>query len=217
MRSKNQSNTAASSFIETARRTQIIECAIDVIAQLGYGQASLAQIAKRLNISKGVISYHFKSKDELIRQVILEVIHARSDFVQPRLDAETTASAKLERYIRLSIDFIRTSPTQLQALVEIFTNFRTKEGKLHIDLIANERPRAALEAILEEGLRQGEFRPFSISVMAIAIQASINGILAQWIAIGQVDLDEFEEELVTLFAAATRHPALPSAQGVEPR
>ena len=50
------------SFIEKARRTQIIECAIETIAEVGYAQASLGQIAKRAQISKGVISYHFANK-----------------------------------------------------------------------------------------------------------------------------------------------------------
>ena len=32
-------------FTETARRAQIVKAAIDTIAELGYGQASLARIA----------------------------------------------------------------------------------------------------------------------------------------------------------------------------
>ena len=49
-------------FTEAARRTQIIECAIETLATLGYAQASLAHIAKRAGISKGVIVYYFSSK-----------------------------------------------------------------------------------------------------------------------------------------------------------
>ncbi len=48
----------------------MIECAINAIAELGYGRASLAEIAKRAGISKGVISYHFAGKSELMQQVI---------------------------------------------------------------------------------------------------------------------------------------------------
>ena len=38
-------------FTEAARRTQIIECAIETLATLGYAQASLAHIAERAGIS----------------------------------------------------------------------------------------------------------------------------------------------------------------------
>jgi AcrR family transcriptional regulator len=52
-------------FIEAARRAQIVTAAIETIAGLGYGQASLARIAERAGTSKGVISYHFPGKDDL--------------------------------------------------------------------------------------------------------------------------------------------------------
>ena len=64
------------SFIEEARRAQIVGFAIDTIAELGYGQASLARIAGRAGISKGVIGYHFAGKDDLMREVVAEVSDA---------------------------------------------------------------------------------------------------------------------------------------------
>lgn len=72
MRTKNASGgQKRPSFIEAARRAQIIECAIETIAMLGYAQASLAQIAKRAGISKSVITYHFTGEEELIEQVVV--------------------------------------------------------------------------------------------------------------------------------------------------
>lgn len=44
--------TERPSFIEAARRTQLIAYAIETIASLGYAQASLAHIAKLAGISK---------------------------------------------------------------------------------------------------------------------------------------------------------------------
>ena len=61
-------------FTETARRAQIMAAAIDAIAELGYGQASLARIAEAADTSKGVIIYHFGGKDELIKELLQELI-----------------------------------------------------------------------------------------------------------------------------------------------
>ncbi|PEJ81757.1 TetR family transcriptional regulator, partial [Bacillus pseudomycoides] len=46
----NTNNQKEMSFIEKARRAQIVECAIETIAEVGYAQASLGQIAKRAKI-----------------------------------------------------------------------------------------------------------------------------------------------------------------------
>jgi TetR/AcrR family fatty acid metabolism transcriptional regulator len=45
------------SFVSNARRAQIVEAAIETVADVGYAGASLSRIAVRLGISKGVISY----------------------------------------------------------------------------------------------------------------------------------------------------------------
>lgn len=62
-----------STFIEDARRAQIVEGAITVIAEHGYRNASLARIAQHVGISRGLISYHFSGKAELIAQVLVTV------------------------------------------------------------------------------------------------------------------------------------------------
>lgn len=192
------------------RRAQIIDCAIDVIADLGYAQASLAQIARRLGISKGVISYYFTSKEELIRQIVSEVISAAGVYMKPHLNDEATASGRLRTYIQLSMEHMRTYPKHVLALVEILSNFRSKEGKLHLDIIADDRLLIGLEDILTLGQQNGEFRSFSVRVMALSIQSSINGVLGRWVMHPDLDLELCGQELATLFDLATRqHPDVP--------
>ena len=59
----NEASGDSPTFTETARRAQILACAIGAIAESGYGRASLAEIARRAGVSKGVVSYYFTSKD----------------------------------------------------------------------------------------------------------------------------------------------------------
>src|ERR1700691_6788837 len=93
-------------FTETARRQQIVAAAIDTIAEVGYAQASLARIAARIGISKGVISYHFAGKDDLIKQVVIDVIEAGRAYITPRVLAESTGPALLRAYIESNLAFM---------------------------------------------------------------------------------------------------------------
>ena len=72
-----------------------MECAIDAIAELGYSNASMAEIAKRAGVSKGVISYHFAGKRELIEQVVNTVVEKASAVMLPRIYAEHSAAGML--------------------------------------------------------------------------------------------------------------------------
>lgn len=51
------------------RRAQIVEAANRVIARKGIQGASLAEIEKEANISRGVLTYHFPAKEDIILAV----------------------------------------------------------------------------------------------------------------------------------------------------
>jgi TetR/AcrR family transcriptional regulator, fatty acid metabolism regulator protein len=80
--------TSERTFIETARRAQIVAAAIDTIAEAGYAHMSFARIAGRAGISRGLISYHFAGKDDLIKQVVHDVVEQGVAYMRPRIMAE---------------------------------------------------------------------------------------------------------------------------------
>ena len=61
-------------FIEEARRRQIVETGIQTIASQGFSHASLAEIARKAGISKGVISYHFAGKEALVDEILRSLL-----------------------------------------------------------------------------------------------------------------------------------------------
>src|SRR4051794_31947825 len=79
---------ARGSFVEQARRAQIVQATIDVLAEKGYGGASFARIAQRASISPGLINYHFRTKDALMRDVLATI--------DQRLDAAMAGPADEE-------------------------------------------------------------------------------------------------------------------------
>src|SRR5215472_17968185 len=115
---------ATRTFTETARRAQIVAAAIDTIAELGYGQASLARIAETAGTSKGVILYHFGGKDELIREVVAEVVAGGVAYMEPRIDTEPTGAGKLRAYIESNLAFMRENRNHVVAIVEIVLSAR---------------------------------------------------------------------------------------------
>lgn len=56
-----------------ARRTQLIEATIDVLAEKGFSSLTISDVAKRAGLSHGIVNFHFTSKDELLRETIMEM------------------------------------------------------------------------------------------------------------------------------------------------
>jgi AcrR family transcriptional regulator len=194
------------SFIEQARRAQIIDCATDAIAELGYAQASLAQIAARAGVSTGVILYYFANKDELIRAVIGHVFAKGAEVIQPVVNARPTPRDALLTFIRASVAFFRDYPNYARAVINIHRagSAPALDPEAEIAVRADEPRQSGFRAILRWGQQTGAFRPFSVDVMATSIVEALDIIPRNHAANPNLDFDAYAEELVELFDRATR-------------
>ncbi len=199
MRSK--STDGDRSFVSNARRAQIVEAAIETVADVGYANASLSRIAVRLGISKGVISYHFAGKDDLIAEIVSQVLQQARASLQPRIEAQTTGPAMLRTYIESNLEFMRDNPKRLTALIEIVRATiagatspfgGNPDGAAHI-----------LAELLTRFQTAGDFRTdFDPTAMAIAIRAVIDAAPGR-LADPAFDIDHYAREAVTIFDRAT--------------
>jgi TetR/AcrR family fatty acid metabolism transcriptional regulator len=192
-------------FIETARRAQIVAAAIDTIAELGYGQASLARIAETAGTSKGVIIYHFGGKDELMRELVAEVVARGVAHMEPQVDAEPTGAGKLRAYIESNLAFMGENRNHMVAIFEIALNARAADGSRLYDVSVQDAGVAALEQLLAYFQGTGEFRAgFDPHVMAMAIRAAINAVPAQLARDPALDVAHHAREIADMFHIATR-------------
>ena len=192
-------------FTETARRAQIVSAAIETIAEVGYGQASFAQIARRAGLSStGLISYHFASKDDLIEQVVDEVVTTGQAFMGPRIEAAQGARSKLRAYLLSNLEFMASHWSHIVAVAEILSALPGGPGGQPAPYADwHERGIAQLQDLLREGQRAGEFASFSTRVMAVTIRAAIDAVGYQLAADRDFDLKTNARELAALFDRAT--------------
>jgi AcrR family transcriptional regulator len=187
-------------FTETARRAQIVEAAIETIAEVGYARASFAQIAKRAGLSStGLISYHFASKDELTEQIVTTIVSAIGQFMAQRMEQQSSAAGALRTYIQANAAFIGTHRTQMRALLDIFMN-----GGFHYDETTERTVVSPVEEILRRGQDSGEFRAFDTRIMAVVIQRAVDGLPFLLTTYPDLDVEAYAREVVTLFDLATR-------------
>ncbi len=185
------------SFIEEKRRSQIVEIAIQTIATQGFSQASLAEIAKEAGISKGVISYHFDGKEELIEEILRSLLRKPAEFVKERVLRAETALEKLRAYIEANFEFMKRNRVGYVALVDLWGQRDGAGAHNSLNADAYEPSRHYLAHILEEGQRAGEMRSLSVIPTASLIQGAIDGVMLQWVLDEKaVDLDVARDEVV---------------------
>jgi AcrR family transcriptional regulator len=187
-------------FTENARRAQIVRAAIETIGELGYHATSFARIAERAGLSStGMISYHFRGKDDLMDAVMLAVTGAASDYMRPRIEAAGDHRAVLRAYIESNLDFVRDHPAEVTALLAIMRASMTVGGGgewlgATIALIADQ---------FADGQRAGAFGEFDPMAMAITLRQAIDGVHMLLAMDPDADVSAFARELVIIFDRAT--------------
>ena len=197
-------------FIEEARRRQIVETGIQTIASQGFSQASLAEIARKAGISKGVISYHFAGKEALVDEILRSLLRQPAEFIKERVSRHESALGKLRAYIEANFEFMKTHRDNYVALVDLWGRRGSSGGHSRFNAEAHEPARHYLAHILDAGRERGELRQVPVRMTASLVQAAIDGVMLQWVFDEEaIDLDVSRAEILEMI---TRH-VTPQATG----
>lgn len=184
------------SFIAEARREQIIKAAIDVLREIGYVSTSLGKIAKKANISTGLISYHFSGKEDLMNNTLMYLVENEWNFINERVERKHSATEKLIAFIEASLAHQITNRINNIALIEIVFNARTPDHVPYYLLEDDEEDLKSglLKEILLQGQESKEFGAFNPKVISTVIQGAISESMLT--SQNEGSIEEFSEELV---------------------
>jgi TetR/AcrR family transcriptional regulator, fatty acid metabolism regulator protein len=197
--------TVSGTFTRRKRRDQLMGCMIEAIADHGFARASIGEVARRAGVSKGVVTYHFAAKDDLIRAVIADVIASMEEYLTPRLLAAEPMRFP-ERFIAAYISawarYYQSHTAQVLALVRIFIAFRDESGRPSPAFDSRAGEVAALEAVLRAGQDMGRFGSFDPHVMASVIKVAVDDLLIQFVSDPGLDIEGYAAQLAILFERA---------------
>ncbi|MEV4629815.1 TetR/AcrR family transcriptional regulator [Micromonospora sp. NPDC049523] len=195
MPSRPTSGQRPPTFIEQARRTQLIDATIGLVARHGYAGTSLARIAEAAQISKATVLYHFPSKDAVVRAAYESVIEGLTAQVGTAVGTHTGAAA-LYAYIRSLVGHLHERPERARVIAEAILG----------DDEVTDRPGSAARwravADLVEAARiVGDYRAdVDPRITAIMINGAIDAIVAERMADPAFDTPGAAEQLVTMLS-----------------
>lgn len=198
---RTDSASRSGSFIEAARRAQIIEAAIAVVNDVGYANASLARIAAHARTSKSVVSYHFAGKEDLLRSVVESVFADSGTTIAAAVEGQPTWPARLEAYVRSELNEFAHHGDRFRAATEILISHRDPEGR-PLMLAEEIADLSYLEGIIAGGVRAGVFSVPDVPITATTISHAIDGALTSVQRNPGVDLAAYSEALIPILLAA---------------
>jgi len=172
------------------RPQEITEAAFEVFAEKGYAKARVQEVATRAGVSKGLLYLYFETKQALFKAVIRSVVIRRMDALLAAVE-ETELSS--EAFIRGPlVAFMKALPGSPVAVV---IRLLISEGDRHPDLVdyywenVVSKGLQAMSALLEQGVRNGEFRETAVTGLPQLIVAPALVSLLWRILFASRDLD----------------------------
>lgn len=103
-----------------ATRERIVEAALEAFAELGFRGASTRDIAQRARTNQGLITYHFRSKDELWRAAADRIFGLLAMRMNEQLAALASEdpSERVREGIRVYVRFAAAHPELFRLMVD---------------------------------------------------------------------------------------------------
>lgn len=169
-------NTEEPSFIEIARRKQILDVALELFAEKGFQRTSLSDIATILKISKGVISYHFDGKEDLGEQALRHGLSNYSKFVKNQLNNYKSSTEKLLRFPHACLAYVHEHQNDYLMYLDIQSSFASLEDRRRFIAEQDRGLRRLLVGLIEDAKEEGGIADVDPGPVADILQATVDGL-----------------------------------------
>ena len=156
----------------TGRREQILQAAQKLFADQGFRETNLNDVATQLGFRRQAVYHYFRSKEEILYELIDRAGTAVEMSAQPTLDADIPPPEKLA-------EIVRNHVRQLLTNVDVFRIQFTELAKLSGDRADTLRRAMVayvrrIAAVIEAGQRDGTFVDIDPMTQALLIVGMCN-------------------------------------------
>ncbi len=175
--------------VKELREKQIKEAALKLFSEKGFHNTTITQISEAADLGKGTIYWYWKSKEELAFSLVEEMLRDFLALIERARDAEGPAAERFERMVTEVAELYYRETEYLRLLWKFRVDRSYIFSEDYTSRVASYyvRMREALETMLEQGIRGGEFRKMDSKRTAFILLGIAEGLELEWL--------ENEEEL----------------------
>lgn len=151
-------------------REEIIEAALNMFSIHNYHATSMSMIAEEAGVSKGTLYWHFDSKEDLFRELVLVGLDYFHENYQKILADNLKAKEKIYQIINFSIEMLSEN---LKLGNILLNNIQLISSEFQKKML--ERHKSAIEVIklvIEQGIEENSIKtddPHNTAVMILTL------------------------------------------------
>jgi TetR/AcrR family transcriptional regulator, cholesterol catabolism regulator len=186
------------------RKTEIYKTVATLIARNGYERTSIRDITRELGMSTSSLYYYFKSKEELLFDLINDAMDRSLATIEDICASNNSSVEKLNEVIRFYTLFYASNKERLYLMVH-------DVGSLHHSfqqtLIQKARRHAELlKSILKNLKEEGRLKDFDPTVAAYSFYGMIHWLFKWYEPRGPVSPEKLAETFLEIFTSGVLSP-----------
>jgi len=165
---------------EETRRAQLIEVTIDSLADVGYVGTTLAQIARRANVSPGLVAHYFGDKDGLLEAAFRALARVIAVRMRAALASADTPRERVQAVIDTNLapeEFDRRTGT---AWLAFWGQVLHVEGLKRVQTAYQRRMLSNLRSDLRSMIPGDDARSLAAMIAAMIDGVWLRAALSQW-------------------------------------
>ena len=156
-------------------RRDVCSAGIDLLCEGGWEAFTTENIAKRLNVSRGVLYNYFKDKNDILYAIASTSIDSLCDELDKIAADGKTASERLTEMALCIIRSFLQKRKYHRAIMENVPPPKAKDAS-HPVIAGEIRRRTIIEGVIRDGITNGEFRSVDLTAAGILFNGSIHHI-----------------------------------------
>ncbi len=193
---------------QTVNRQDILLAAASVFQERGYEGATMADIARKVNLTAGSLYHHFPSGK---RDLLLAVLNAGLDIILAQIDAVIRANLPPDDTLRRMIEIHIASETEHTSVstamvFEIQNVLDLNDDTAGRDAFLRRRHEfeRRFRQVIERGIAEGVFRSVDAAIFTKALLGADNWVSVWYRPDGRLSGQEIAARMADTFLAALR-------------
>jgi len=167
--------------IASYRKRQITRAAYEIIAEKGYYNFTMMDIAKQAGVSSGLIHHYFKDKENMLVTLLREMQQNVRSSLDRALERESDPREKLGIFIDQGFNLVENEREYIYVTFDFLTQIKFNERMQRILSKLYRGYRETLSQILREGKEQGIFKDVDEHYIATIFTSIMLGFEQQYI------------------------------------
>jgi AcrR family transcriptional regulator len=165
--------------VADARREEMLSAAAQLIAERGFSETRIADVATRVGASPALVIYYFGTKDSLLTEALRWSERAFYASVEAMLQETPALRDRIERLVNWCLPDAREVPSDwglwFDLWAQAFRHPEVKKDRAALD----QQWRDLVTRVVQAGVDDGEIGPVDVEAFTIVWTALLDGLVVQ--------------------------------------